>query len=304
MPMTRELKKRFIEIEDRLGKVEKKKGVTNVTNVSDPSPFGFSVMVTRLDMIEKVLIMPGPKRESGQIVSGYAEIVDQLFTQLKERLDKIDSVLQMPGTQGKLSDWREVIEKQIKELREKWEPLFNVGNWIDKTEERLKELEQIPDPSSEENLKLDERVKVLQKAVEEIQLAPDPSKTILEFDDRLTELEQKPDPSSEITVSGKLLSGWVSELENRVGTLERKPVAGTLSNIAQGMEKEIKNLKDLGLDHEIELYGPEGEDNGNGLTNQIKEITQSVKTLRRKVRLVTWLSLLLFAMILGILYLV
>jgi len=221
MPMTRELKKRFTGIEDSLEKVEKKKGT-----MSEPSSFEGSGLFTRLDLIEKVLMMPGPKRKKGQVLSGYAEIVDQLFTQLKERTEKIEMVLQIPGeTRGDteiLSAWREFIESQIRELKEKWDPLFNVGNWIDKTDERFQKLEQIPDPSD-----------------------------------------------------------WMQDVKSRLYALERKPVAGTLSNITQGVTEDIE-----------------------GINREVLEITKSVKTLRFKVRLVTWMSLLLFAMILLTQYLV
>lgn len=282
MQMTRELKKRFMEIADRLEKIEKKKKVNGKTNGKPDVLCDFNAR-ERLEIVEKVLVIPGPERkEGGRFLSGYAMIVDALFTDLKKRLEKVELRGAWTPNEAKTLDARvknlwdrpsadsfkvflTAIEDRVTKAEAAIEPLFNVGNWIDKTEERLKELEDVALP---EQMVLGEPDR------------PETGTPLIEWvekvQDRLQKLEQIPDPASDSnpTVFGRPLVEWITEAENRIGELERKPVAGPLSNIAQKMEQEIKDT------------------------------TQSVKTLRRKVQRVTWLSLLLFAMIILTLFLV
>jgi len=112
-------------------------------------------------------------------------------------------------------------------------------------------------------------------------------KILHKLEDRLVKVELRgawtPDEAKTLDVrvknlwdrpSAESLKLFLTAIEDRVSKLEQVPVAGNLSHITQKMQQEIK------------------------------EINESVKTLRRKVRLSTWLSLLLFAMILLTLYLV
>jgi len=293
MQMTRELKKRFGAVEERIGKLEKRKPVqrTNGEDLDTGSP---SELESRVETIEGVLQIPGEDAGATQIVSDWREFIEN-------KLQIIETVLVMPGEEGFLSGFADKVDKAITGVKE-----------------RLLKLEQTPDPTVDVS-DVRKQVQVLQKAVEEIQLTPDPSKTILEFDDRLQKLEEIPDPSSEesptvrqlesvksrlrgseaqrhtvvylentskdhqdrliklekiirsdfpIRVFGEPFTDWIKNTGDRIEELERKPVAGSLSNTLQDMNLEIE---------------------GN---------TREIKALRSRVRRVTWLSLLLFAMIL------
>jgi len=180
MPMTRELKKRFMAVEDRLEKIEKRKPVQR-TNGEDPDS------TLTQEMVEN-------NRELVKLLEG--------------RCDQIEMVLQIPGeTDGEtqvLSAWRQTVETVLKKLEDRILKVELRGAWT-------------PDEARD----LEGRVKTINLLVEEIQLAPDPSKAILEFDDRLTKLE-------------------------------RTPVAGSLSNILgdvtlsiEGTNREVKELRSL-----------------------------------------------------------
>jgi len=215
MPMTRELKKRFMEVEDRISKLEKR-GKTQVqkTNGEDLDTGSPSDLESRLETIEMVLQIPGPTDGETEVLSAWRQIIEN-------KLDNIETVLVMPGEDGFLSGFANKVDKVVTSLKE-----------------RVLKLEQIPDPSA----------------------------TVLEFDDRLAKLEKRVKTFPH-TVHGKPLISWVTSVEERVLELEVKPVAGTLSNIMQGVNQDIE-----------------------GTNREVKE-------LRSRLRWTTWLSLCLFALI-------
>lgn len=200
--------------------------------------------------------------------------------EIEGRIRQIESVLIIPGETGEddqsvcLSGWRHLVEKQVKELREKWEPLFNVGTWIDKTEERLKGLER-------------------SGTLEEITADPDATEK------RLTEIEARIDEVVEIDKRYKLKdeevrgqAEWIKEHNQQSKSIEAmqtewnkflkdaKPLKelqldsermSTLERMWQGIRKDItKNIGDW-REHELELYG-KTEENGNGLTRRIERM--------------------------------
>lgn len=234
MSMTRELKKRLMGIDDRIGELEKRKP-SQRTNGEDINESPGDVE-SRLENIEAVLQIPGEKVGDAQVLSAWRQIVES-------KLQNIEKVLVMPGEEGFLSGFANKVDQVLTDLKEKmrelqiWTP--DEGKTLDA---RVKTLWGRP---SAETFKvfinaIDGRVQVLQKAVEEIQLSPDSSKAILEFDDRLSKLEEKKLPTPV----------WMKGIEERVHTLESKPVAGSLSNTLQeinleteGNTREMKELR-------------------------------------------------------------
>ncbi len=210
MQMTRELKKRFGTIDDRLDKIEKQKPVqrTNGEAYEDPIP-QIDAHHQRLDSIESALIIPGPEGH----ISGWRDQVQKILTKLEDRIlqvelrgawtpdeartldGRVKNLWERPSIET-LKVFLKATDDRVSKLEQAVEPLFNVGKWIDKTEERLHELEQIPDPASDSNP----------------------------------------------TVFGKPLVDWITDAAHRIGELERKPVAGTLSNIAQGITEDIEGV--------------------------------------------------------------
>lgn len=337
MQMTRELKKRFGAVEERIGKLEKRKP-TQQTNGEDLGNGSPEDMKERLENIEAVLQIPGEALDGDvQVLSAWRQIVES-------KLQNIETVLVMPGGSGFLSGFAAKVDQVLTNLKERVLKVEHRGSWTPDEGKTLDaRVKTLWDRPSAESFKvfinaIDGRVQVLQKAVEEIQLTPDPSKTILEFDDRLSKLEKKklptpvwmkgieervikleeipdqrhtvsyqtkklldyndrlikleqiPDPSSEnptvrqlesvksrlrvseaqghkvlghghslkdhqdrlikleeivtsdfpIRVFGKPFTEWIKDTGDRIEELERKPVAGTLSNIAQDMNLEIE----------------------------------------------------------------
>lgn len=264
MPMTRELKKRFQAIDDRLQKIENRQPVKVYDDPSDPE---------------------------------FQEGLDELDETNRQRISTIEKVLQIPGVDGKLSDWRETVEVILKKLEDRLIKVELRGAWTpDEAKTLDSRVKNLWDRPSAESFKV--FLTAIEDRVSKLEQIPDPHAAVTEMDERVKSLEEMArDPSSEVQMFGKPLGEWVSNMEDRVGDLERKPVAGNLSQITQKMQQEIK-------EHDREIYGHHKKDIGRRLIDRIDEITQSVKTLRSKVRLATWLSLLLFAMILLTLYLV
>lgn len=99
MPMTRELKKRFMGIDDRIEKLEKRKPVQR-TNGED--------LVTveddteeRLTNIEAVLQIPGPKEGDVQVLSAWRQVVENILTKLEDRLIKVELRASWTPKEGK-----------------------------------------------------------------------------------------------------------------------------------------------------------------------------------------------------------
>ena len=253
MPMTRELKKRLIGIDERIEKLEKKP--TQQTNGEDLGDSPGDVE-SRLENIEAVLQIPGEALDGDiQVLSAWRQIVES-------KLQNIETVLVMPGGDGFLSGFANKVDQaitgvkeQVKELHEKWKPLFNVGKWIDKTEGRLTTLEEIPDPSSEESptvRQLESLKKRMRGSEEQHHTVLYHGNTLKDHQDRLLKLEQIIRSDFPIKVFGKPFTEWIKNTGDRIEELERKPVAGTLSNIAQDMQldiegatREVKELRSL-----------------------------------------------------------
>ncbi len=300
MPMTRELKKRFGAVEERIGKLEKKKS-TQRTNGEDLAVQEVDAsLIDRLDNIEAVLQIPGEKVGDNQVLSAWRQIVEN-------KLQNIETVMVMPGPNGFLSGFAAQVDKVMTSLKERVLKLEHRGSWtpeegktldarvktlwdrpsaesfkvfIKMIEERVQKLEQIPEPASDVTTALEKRVQHLEQI-------PDPAATVLEFDDRLRKLEKKTTPiwvkdietkvrdlqtrdrmltkemndnrptlkkhedrlhslekiirsDFPIKVFGKPFTEWIKFVDDRIGELERKPVAGTLSNIAQDMNRKIE----------------------------------------------------------------
>jgi len=133
MPMTRELKKRFMGIDDRIEKLEKRKPAqrTNGEDVSD-SP---GDVEERLDTIEMVLQIPGPTDGETQVLSAWRQIIEGLMVKLEDRLLQVELRASWTPAEGKTLDVR------VKNLwgRPSTETIRTV------IEERLTKLEQTPD---------------------------------------------------------------------------------------------------------------------------------------------------------------
>lgn len=149
MPMTRELKKRFMGIDDRIEKLEKRKPAqrTNGEDISD-SP---GDVEERLDTIEMVLQIPGPKDGDTQVLSAWRQIIEGICVKLEDRILQVELRASWTPAEGKTLDAR------VKTLWEKPSAeSFKV--FMNALDERLKKLEQIPDPASDVTTALEKRV--------------------------------------------------------------------------------------------------------------------------------------------------
>lgn len=149
MQMTRELKKRFTGIDDRIEKLEKRKPVQKTNG----------------------------------------EEIDYSKTEVEERIEQVEAALQIPGDEGHISGWRYQVEETLKkledrllkvELRGAWTPdeaktldarvktlwgrpsaeTFKV--FIEALDGRLQKIEQTPD-TSKTILEFDDRLAELEK---------------------------------------------------------------------------------------------------------------------------------------------
>lgn len=89
MPMTRELKKRFLSVEDRIEKLEKRKP-TPRTNGQDPLLTAEGDTQERLDNIEAVLQIPGEKTGDTQILSAWRQVVETILKKLEDRILQVE----------------------------------------------------------------------------------------------------------------------------------------------------------------------------------------------------------------------
>jgi len=94
MPMTRELKKRFMGIEDRLEKIENRKPIqtTNGGEVfqSFISDEDAQKLEERIDLVETVLQIPGEVKGEVQVASAWRETVENILTKLEDRLLQVE----------------------------------------------------------------------------------------------------------------------------------------------------------------------------------------------------------------------
>lgn len=293
MQMTRELKKRFGAVEERIGKLEKKKP-TQQTNGEDLGDSPGDVK-ERLENIEAVLQIPGEALDGDvQVLSAWRQIVES-------KLQNIETVLVMPGGSGFLSGFAAQVDKVLTNLKERVLKVEHRGSWtpdegktldarvktlwdrpsaetfkvfINAIDGRLKKIEQTPDNQAD--------LTDLKKRVQHLEEIPEPSsedptarqlesvkkrlrgseaqrhtvsyhtQKLLDYHDRLIKLEQIVTSDFPIRVFGKPFTEWIKDTGDRIERLERKPVAGTLSNIAQEMNlniegntREVKELRSL-----------------------------------------------------------
>ncbi len=204
MPMTRELKKRFMGIDDRIEKLEKRKPVqrTNGEDISDiPDDTD-----TRLENIEAVLQMPGPKDGDVQILSAWRDIIES-------KLMNIEKVLVMPGPSGFLSGFANKVDQVFNEVKS-----------------RLTKLEQTPDSDLETKVRdLQTRDRHLTKEMNDNR--PVLKKTV----ERLNTLETKPVAGALSQVTGKMAE------EIREHELELYGVGG--KETGNGLSNRIDRLK-------------------------------------------------------------
>ena len=141
MPMTRELKKRLMGIDDRIEKLEKRKPtqVTNITNGEDLDSGSPGDVESRLDTIEMVLQIPGETDGETQVLSAWRQIMERICVKLEDR------ILQVELRGAWTPDQAKTLQSRVDNLwgRPSTETIRTV------LEERLQKLEEIPDPSSE-----------------------------------------------------------------------------------------------------------------------------------------------------------
>jgi hypothetical protein len=99
MPMTRELKKRFMGIEDRLEKIEKRKPIQR-TNGGEEEVVDLSGLQEHLDQtsefeervanIEAVLQIPGETDGDVQVLSAWRQVVENILTKLEDRILQVE----------------------------------------------------------------------------------------------------------------------------------------------------------------------------------------------------------------------
>lgn len=98
MPMTRELKKRFMGIDDRIEKLEKRKpsqrtnGGEEVVDLSGMQEHldQTSEFEERVANIEAVLQIPGESDGDVQVLSAWRQVVENLLTKLEDRILKVE----------------------------------------------------------------------------------------------------------------------------------------------------------------------------------------------------------------------
>ena len=208
MPMTRELKKRFMGIDDRIEKLEKRKPSPR-TNGADPLVTAEDETGTRLDNIEAVLQIPGEKVGDTQVLSAWRQVVETILKKLEDRILQVELRASWTVDEGKTLDAR------VKTL---WDrpsaDSFKV--FIKMIDERVLKLEQIPDPASDVTTALEKQVRDLQTR------------------DRMLTKEMNDNRPT------------LKKHEERLHNLEVKPVAGNLSNILQDVTLEIEgNTRDM-----------------------------------------------------------
>ena len=216
MPMTRELKKRFGAVEDRIGKLEKKKP-SQQTNGEDLGD-GPGCIESRLRTIEAVLQIPGETVGDELVLSAWRERVES-------KLRLIETVLVMPGEAGFVSGFANKVDRLFTSLKE-----------------RVQKLEQIPDPSSENPTarQLESLKKRMRGSEAQRHTVSYHTQKLLDYQDRLIKLEQIVTSDFPIRVFGRPFTEWVKDTGDRIEELEQKPVAGALSNITQGITEDIK----------------------------------------------------------------
>ncbi len=177
MPMTRELKKRFMSVEERILKLEKRKPgqQTNGEDLSE-RPVNPGDTESRLENIEAVLQMPGEKVGDTQILSAWREIIESKLISVGEklnefhhRLEKIETVLVIPGEEGFLSGFANKVDQVFTSVKDRLTKLEKTGpikrtpaGAVKDLEERVKHLTQETNDNRPVIKKLGERVNLLE----------------------------------------------------------------------------------------------------------------------------------------------
>jgi len=135
MPITRELKKRFMAIEDRLEKIEKRKPIQQVNGepVVEVQAIDTSLL-ERIDLIETVLQIPGEVKGEVQVASAWRDTVETILTKLEDRLIKVELRGAWTPDEAKL------LERRVKSLMEREKHLTQETN---DNRPRLKKLEEL-----------------------------------------------------------------------------------------------------------------------------------------------------------------
>ncbi len=108
MPMTREMKKKFIELEDRLSKLEKP-DLTKIIEVNGVSP---GDLESRLETIEMVLQIPGEVDGEIHVMSAWRQIIES-------KIQNIETVLVIPGPKEFLSGFAAKVDEVLTTLKER-----------------------------------------------------------------------------------------------------------------------------------------------------------------------------------------
>lgn len=184
--------------------------------------------------------------EDGKFTPGsVAKQTPQLIENSNERISTIEQVLGIPGGQDPddqsvdiVSGWRHWVESKLS-------PLFRVGDWVDETHLRLTNLESGKTPSDRQLESFKSRLRGLEELRIKYRLKP------------LEELHH-------FLKTHQLDSEMIGMLESKWKEYKRK------------FDERYKDLENLGREHELELFGPEGEEADNGLTSRIHKAEEAI----------------------------
>ena len=285
MPMTRELKKRFMGIDDRIGKLEKKKP-TQQTNGEDLAVQEVDAsLIERVENIEAVLQIPGEKVGDTQVLSAWREIIEN-------KLGEIETVLEIPGPSPYLSGFANKVDQVMTSLKERLlkleqtpdpsatvlefdDRLRKLEEWVKdrllkKVDKVLIDIKELQEDSEDEHQTAEKRWTIIQNSTnrERIDRVERRINEVKDLEERVQHLEEIPEPASDVNskletqvrdlqTRDRMLTKEMNDNrptlkkhEERLHNLEVKPVAGTLSQIAQDMNlsiegntREMKELK-------------------------------------------------------------
>lgn len=226
----------------------------------------------RVDRMESVLQIHRPSGEEKEVteVSGWRGWVEEKL----KGLERSETLEEITGSDEEIDliPPMELIDahaKRLDELEAKWEPLFNVGSWIDETRVRLKEIEA----RIAEVVEIDKRYELKDGEVR------DQAKWIKEHMLQSKSIDTMQSNWNKFLKDVKRLKDDYRVVEERVKSLETV-IDPRSTQDPKGIRERIKDAEELGREHELELYG---KGNGNGLTRRVERVEETKQILMDQI---------------------